>query len=145
MFTTYIYIAFWHRTDLCHYGSTVTILAVYSDGQTSGQDSCSCPVLYANSMMLNVLRMRLSVSPVTDTPGGVAQSVERATPDQEILGSTPPPPLHSCAGSLLVRSHLTRYNVTSSVSVWQHIKLSGVSLMALPRDSLVADKEGKKP
>ena len=79
--------------------------------------------------------------------GAVAQSVEHVTPGEEVLGLIPT----VAARSLwLGRCH---YNVISWDShgllalsrVWQHVKLSDVSLGTLPRYSLVVDEDIKKP
>ena len=74
--------------------------------------------------------------------GAVAQSVERMTPGQEVVGSIPAPGTHSpLVGSLSVSDQLRQKSWSfCSVSVWQHIKLSDISL----RDSLVSYEEDKK-
>ena len=81
--------------------------------------------------------------------GAVAQSVERTTPGEEVLGSitavaAPPPPP---APYWLV---WCQYNVTgwdrshglpALSHVWQHVKFSDVSLGTRPRYNLVTDED----
>ena len=65
-----------------------------------------------------------------------AQFVERAIPGEEVLWPSAPYWLGRC-----------QYNVTEvmvSVSVWQHVKLSDISLGTRPPYSLVVDKDVKK-
>ena len=77
------------------------------------------------------------------TGSAVAQCLERSTSGQEVMGSIPAP-YWFCG---------CQYNVTSwdrshglpAVSLWQHVKLSDISLRAGPCYSLVADKKVKKP
>ena len=76
--------------------------------------------------------------------GAVAQSVERTTPGEEILGSIPA----VAARSLLLGR--CQYNVTvcdrshglpALSLVWQHEKLSDVNLGTRPRYRLVVDED----
>ena len=80
--------------------------------------------------------------------GVVAQSAERATPGEEVLGSIPavaarPYWLGQCQynGTGCDRSH----GLPALSHVWHHLKLSDVSLGARPRLSLVFDEDVKKP
>ena len=73
------------------------------------------------------------------TEGVVALSGERMTPGQGVVGLIPARGTHSLlVGSLSVSEQLRQKSC--SVSVWQHIKVSDISL----RDSLVSDEEDKK-
>ena len=80
--------------------------------------------------------------------GGVAQSVERATPGEKVVGSIPavttaPYFLSRCQFYVTGRD---RSNDIPALShVWQHVKLSDVSLGTRPRYSLVFDEDVKKP
>ena len=66
--------------------------------------------------------------------GAVAQSVERATSGEEVQDSIP-------AVAARSRSH----GLPALSRVWQHMKLSDVSLGTRPRYSLVADENVKRP
>ena len=80
--------------------------------------------------------------------GAVAQSAERATPGEEVPGSIPAVAARSLLfGSVSVQCDRLRQKSWSphSVSVWQHVKLSYVSLGTRPRYSLVVDEDVKKP
>ena len=84
-----------------------------------------------------------------DCRGAVAQSVERATPGKEVLGlipliATPPPPTGWVGVSIMWPSE-TEVMVSPLSRVWQHIKLSYVSLGTRQRYNLVVDHDAKKP
>ena len=80
--------------------------------------------------------------------GRLAQSVERATPGDDVVGSIPavaarPYWLGRCQYNVtgLDRSH--GYPALSRV--WQHVKLSDASLRTRPLYSLFVDEDVKKP
>ena len=82
------------------------------------------------------------------TGWGGAQSVERWTPGEEVPGSIPAVAARSywlgrcqCNVTGLDKSH----GLPVLSRVWQHIKLSDVSLGTRPRYSLVIDEDVKKP
>ena len=92
--------------------------------------------------LLPILRQRVYI---LGMGGAVAQSVERATPGEEILGSIT---------AVAARSLLVGYNVNGGYRshglpalsrVRQHVKLSDVSLVTRPRYCLVVDEDVKKP
>ena len=80
--------------------------------------------------------------------GGVAQAVERTTPGQEVPGLIPavaaaPYWLGRCQYNVIGwdRNH----GLPTLSCVWQHLKLSDVSLGARWRYSLVVEEDFKKP
>ena len=70
-----------------------------------------------------------------------------ATPGLEVVGSIPAPGASSMlVGSVSVCDWLRQKSWSPrSVSVWKHIKLFDLSFGACPLNSLVADKDDKKP
>ena len=65
--------------------------------------------------------------------GAVAQLVERATPGEEVPGSI-----------TTVAAHDRSHDLPALSRVWQHVKLSDVSLRTRPRYSLVVEEDVKK-
>ena len=75
--------------------------------------------------------------------GTVAQSVERATPGEEVLGSNPTVaarPLWLGRCQYNVTSLDRSYGLPALSRVWQHVKLSDVSHGTRLRYSLVVDE-----
>ena len=80
--------------------------------------------------------------------GALAQSVERRTLGEKILGSIPAVAARSLVvGSVSVKCDRLRQKSLSprSASVWQHVKLSDVSLLTRSIYSLAVDEGIKKP
>ena len=77
--------------------------------------------------------------------GAVAQSVERATPGEEILGSITAVAARSLLVGYSVNGGDRSHGLPALSRVWQHVKLSGVSLGTRPRYCLVVDEDVKKP
>ena len=77
-----------------------------------------------------------------------SKSVERATPGKEVLGSIPlwlPAPywLGRCQYNVTGRDR--SHDPPALSRMWQHVKLSDVSLGTRPRYGLVVDEDVKKP
>ena len=67
---------------------------------------------------------------------------------QEVVGSTPAPSVRPLlVGPVSIQCDRLREKsrTSRSISVWQHVKFSDVSLGTRLRDSLVADEGVKKP
>ena len=106
------------------------------------------------SHLLNRFLKYISIGEEGGGGGGVTvtQSVECTTPGQEIVGLTC---IHCGVRS---RSHFRFLSMSvscdplrqkswslRSISVWQYVKMSDVSLWARPRDRLVPEEDVKKP
>ena len=77
--------------------------------------------------------------------GAVAQSVERATPGEEILGSITAVAARSLLVGYSVNGGDRSHGLPALSRVWQHVKWSDVSLGTRPRYCLVVDEDVKKP
>ena len=80
--------------------------------------------------------------------GAVAQSVERATPGEESCVRSqlwPPAPYWFGRCQYNVTGSHRGHGLPALSRVWQHVKLSDVSLGTHPPYSLVVDEDVKKP